>query len=140
MNKMIYPCLWFDGKAREAAEFYCSVFKNSVITSDNQLVVTFETAGQKFMCLNGGPEFTFNPSISFVVECETQKEIDYYWNKLTEGGEESQCGWLKDKFGVSWQIVPAILGKLMSDPSKSERVMNAFLQMKKFEIEKLVNV
>jgi predicted 3-demethylubiquinone-9 3-methyltransferase (glyoxalase superfamily) len=279
MNNTIYPCLWFDGKAREAAEFYCTVFKNSVITSDNQLVVTFETAGQKFMCLNGGPEFTFNPSISFfvlcetreeinnvwknlsvcgselmplnkyewserygwlqdrfgiswqlslgrmedvgqkltpllmfsgrqngkaeqavrfyttvfedsvikgilkftrndnekegmvkhaqfslgkqvfmatdsslqhkfgfneaisfVVECKTQKEIDYYWKELTEGGEESQCGWLKDKFGVSWQIVPAILGKLMSDPSKSERVMNAFLQMKRFDIEKLVNV
>lgn len=275
---MIYPCLWFDGKAREAAEFYCTVFNNSAITADTQLVVTFKSAGQKFMCLNGGPEFTFNPSvsfyvlcetedeidkvwksllvggsvlmpldkyawstkygwvqdrfgiswqlslgkkkdvdqkftpllmftgkqngkaeqaiqfytsvfagsdiigilrytkdqnevegnvthaqfrlgrqvfmamdsslqhqfsfneaISFVVDCETQEEIDYYWNKLTEDGEEIQCGWLKDKFGVSWQIVPTILDKLMSDPSKSERVINAFLQMKKFEIEKLVN-
>jgi predicted 3-demethylubiquinone-9 3-methyltransferase (glyoxalase superfamily) len=278
MKNMIYPCLWFDGKAREAAEFYCNIFKSSIITTDNQLVVNFESAGQKFMCLNGGPEFTFNPSvsffvlceteaeidktwknlleggsvlmplnkydwsakygwvqdrfgvswqlslgnmkdvgqkftpllmftgkksgkaeqavkfytsvfegsgikavvrytkddndvegtvkhsqfslgskvfmamdsslphefsfneaISFVVDCETQKEIDYYWTKLTEGGEESQCGWLKDRFGVSWQIVPTILGELMSDPSRSQRVVNAFLKMKKFEIGKLVN-
>ena len=278
MNNTIYPCLWFNGNAKEAAEFYCSVFKNSVITSDTQLVVTFMSAGQKFMCLNGGPQFTFNPAISFfvlcetkdeinkawsrlleggsvlmpldkyewsskygwvqdrfgiswqlsygkmeevgqkftpvllftkeqnckaeqaiqfytsvfegssiegilrytndenelegtvkhaqfklgkhvfmamdsslqhlfnfneaisfVVDCETQEEIDYYWYKLTKDGEESQCGWLKDKFGISWQIVPIILEKLMSDQSKSERVVNAFLQMKKFEIEKLIN-
>jgi predicted 3-demethylubiquinone-9 3-methyltransferase (glyoxalase superfamily) len=278
MNNMIYPCLWFDGKAREAAEFYCTVFKGPVIKADNQLVVTFEYAGQKFMCLNGGPEFTFNPSISFfvlcetveeidkawkalleggselmpldkydwsdkygwvqdrfgiswqlylgkmenvgqkftplltfsgeqkgkaeqavmfytsvfkgssvegilkntkddkeeegtvkhaqfrlgnhvfmamdnslehelnfneaisfVVDCETQEEIDYFWNRLTEGGQEVQCGWLKDKFGVSWQIVPTILDKLMSDPSKSQRVINAFLKMKKFDIAKLID-
>jgi len=278
MNNTIYPCLWFNGNAKEAADFYCSVFTNSVITAENPLVVTFESAGQKFMCLNGGPQFTFNPSISFfvlyeneeelekawkrllvggsvlmpldsydwsakygwvqdrfgvnwqlylgkmqdvgqrftasfmftgkqngraenallfytsvfegsgvsgilkyssgenevegnvkhaqfnlgkqvfmamdssfqhgfnfneavslVVECETQSEIDYYWNKLTDGGEENQCGWLKDKFGVSWQIVPAILKTLMSDPTKSERVINAFMQMKKFEIEKLIH-
>jgi predicted 3-demethylubiquinone-9 3-methyltransferase (glyoxalase superfamily) len=278
MNNMIYPCLWFDGKAKEGAEFYCSVFKNSKITYENQFVVMFESAGQKFMCINGGPEFTINPSISFyvickneneidrtwkdlseggsvlmpldkypwskkygwvqdrygvswqlsfgniekvsqkfspvlmftgnqsgkaeqaiqfytsvfkesgvagivrytkddnevegtvkhaqfnlgkhvimamdsslqhqfsfneavsfVVDCENQEEIDYYWDKLTSGGKEIQCGWLKDKFGVSWQIVPTILSKLMSDPSKSERVTKAFLQMKKFEIEKLVN-
>lgn len=278
MKNVIYPCLWFDGKAKEAAEFYCSIFSNSVITTDTPMVVTFESAGQKFMCLNGGPQFTLNPSVSFfvlcetleeidnawkhllkegsvlmpldkyewsekygwvqdkfgvswqlsfgkmqevgqkftptlmftgnqngkaeqaiqfytsvfegssivgilkytkdenevegtikhaqfklgnhvfmamdssfqhnfnftealsfVVDCETQAEIDYYWEKLTEGGQESQCGWLKDKFGVSWQIVPTILGKLMSDSSKSHRVINAFLQMKKFEIEKLVN-
>ena len=278
MKNIIYTCLWFDGKAREAAEFYCSVFNDSLITSDNQLVVNFESAGQKFMCLNGGPEFTFNPSvsfyvvceteeetdkswkslleggsvlmpldkyewsskygwlqdrfgvnwqlslgrmedvgqkftpvlmftgkqngkaeqaiqfytslfedsgirsilrynkdenevagaikhaqfrlgsqvfmamdsslmhqfsfneaISFVVECDTQKEIDYYWDKLTESGEEVQCGWLKDRFGFSWQIVPSILEKLMSDPSRSKRVVEAFLQMKKFEIDKLIN-
>jgi predicted 3-demethylubiquinone-9 3-methyltransferase (glyoxalase superfamily) len=278
MNNIIYPCLWFDGKAKEAAEFYCSVFGNSVIKSENPVVVIFESAGQKFMCLNGGPEFNFNPSvsfyvickteeeinvlwerllkggsvlmpfdkydwsakygwlqdkygvnwqlsfggiekasqkfspvlmftgnqagkaeqaihfytsvfmnskvlgisrydknandvegtinhaefslgnqifmsmdsslmhkfgfneaISFVVECDTQEEIDYYWSRLTEGGEEVQCGWLKDRFGVSWQIVPAILGELMSDPVRSERVTRAFLQMKKFEIEKLIN-
>ena len=274
----IFPCLWFDGKAREAAEFYCSVLENTVITSENNIVVTFESAGQKFMCLNGGPEFKINPSISFyiicksedeidrlweafikggsalmplgkydwsnkygwvsdrygvnwqlsyggvedvsqkispvlmftgdqcgkaeqafnfyisvfrnskvksiarylkgendvegtikhaqfylgnkifmsmdssyqhqfsfneavsfVVECDTQEEIDYYWERLTEGGEEVQCGWLKDKFGVSWQVVPAILGKLMSDPSRAERVTAAFLKMKKFDIEKLLN-
>lgn len=276
-NNMIYPCLWFDGKAKEAADFYCSVFNNSVITYQNPMVVIFESSGQKFMCLNGGPEFKFNPSVSFyvlcqteeeidrlwkslieggselmpldkyswsrkyvwlqdkygvnwqlsfggmektgqkfspvlmytdkqtgkaeqaihfytsvfegsdiigivnytkndndiegtvkhseftlgshafmamdsslmhqfsfneaislVVDCETQEEIDYYWEKLTDGGEEIQCGWLKDKFGVSWQIVPSILYKLMTDPSRSERVTNAFLQMKKFEIEKLI--
>jgi predicted 3-demethylubiquinone-9 3-methyltransferase (glyoxalase superfamily) len=276
-NNMIYPCLWFDGKAKEASDFYCSAFDNSVITYQNQMVVIFESYGQKFMCLNGGPEFTFNPSVSFyvicktegeinrlrkhlieggselmpmdkydwstkyvwlqdkfgvnwqlsyggieqtpqkfspvlmftdkqvgkadqaihfytsifegsdiigivnytkddndiegtvkhaeftlgthafmamdssnmhqfsfneaislVVECETQEEIDYYWDRLTDSGEEIQCGWLKDKFGVSWQIVPTILSGLMSDPSRSERVTNAFLQMKKFDIEKLL--
>jgi predicted 3-demethylubiquinone-9 3-methyltransferase (glyoxalase superfamily) len=278
MKNSIYPCLWFDNKAGEAAKFYCSVFDDAEITSDSPLVVTFESAGQKFMCLNGGPEFNINPSvsfyvtiesdaeinkiwnalskegstlmplnkypwssrygwlqdrfgvswqltlgkvtevgqkfipflmftgkqagkaetaikfytsvfknsaieniaryaknendvegtikharfnlatdvfmamdssmphafnfnegISFVVTCETQKEIDYYWNLFTAEGEESQCGWLKDKFGVSWQIVPSILDKLMSDPERSQRVINAFLQMKKFDIEKLIN-
>ena len=283
MTNTIYPCLWFDGQAKAAAEFYCSVFpqrngspKNSKITADTPLVVAFELNGQKFMGLNGGPMYSPNPSISFfvicetldeienawknmlvggnvfmpldkyewsekygwvqdkfgiswqlayglmeevgqkfsptlmftnqqagkaeqainfytsifedssvvginkygandndvagtikharfklgqhvfmamdssmphpfsftegisfVVECETQEEIDYYWDKLTEGGQESMCGWLKDKFGVSWQIVPAILGKLMSDPEKAPRVIQAFLQMKKFDIEKL---
>ncbi len=278
MSNNIYPCLWFDGKAREAADFYCSVFKDAVITADNQMVVIFKSSGQKFMCLNGGPEFKFNPSISFyvvciteneidmawkllsdgglalmaldkypwsqkygwvqdkygtswqlslgkleevgqkfspllmftgtnsgrageaisfytsvfedsdiagilkyekgendnedyikhsqfrlrkgvfmamdssfphgftfneaisfVVECETQDRIDYFWDKLSDGGEEGQCGWLKDKFGVSWQVIPTILDKLMSDPSRSDRVIKAFLQMKKFEIDKLVN-
>jgi predicted 3-demethylubiquinone-9 3-methyltransferase (glyoxalase superfamily) len=274
----IYPCLWFDGKAKEAAEFYCSVLVDTKITDENNVVVNFESSGQKFMCLNGGPEFTFNPSISFyiickseeeidrlwakfleggsvlmpldkyewsrkygwlsdrygvnwqlsfggiedvsqkispvlmftgdqcgkaeqalqfyisifknskvkgiarylkgendvegtvkhaqfilddkvfmsmdssfshqfsfneavsfVVECDTQEEIDYYWDRLTEGGEEVQCGWLKDKFGVSWQVVPAVLGQLMSDPSRAERVMTVLLKMKKLEIEKLIN-
>jgi predicted 3-demethylubiquinone-9 3-methyltransferase (glyoxalase superfamily) len=277
MNNEIYPCIWFDGNAKEAAEFYCSVFGDAVITADTPLAVTFESAGQKFMCLNGGPDFKINPSISFfvlcetvseidkawkylldggsvlmpldkyvwsekygwlqdrfgvnwqlslgkmaevgqkfspvlmftgiqngnaeqalqfytsvfkdsgikgilrydkgenlvegavkhaqftlgrhvfmamdsslehafsfneaisfVVSCGTQAEIDYYWSKLTEGGEESQCGWLKDRFGVSWQIVPAILSSLMSDPSRSERVIQAFLKMKKFNIEQLL--
>lgn len=139
MNTTIYPCLWFDGKAKEAADFYCSVFKNSKIISDNPMVVIFELDGKRFMGLNAGPEFKFNEAISFVVECETQEEIDYFWYKLTEDGEESKCGWLKDKFGVSWQVVPSILGELMSDPSRSERVINAFLQMKKFDIETLIN-
>lgn len=278
MKNSIYPCLWFNGNAKEAATFYCSVFKDSVITAENPYVTMFESSGQKFMCLNGGPEFSLNPSISFfvvcetedevdkvwksflkdgevlmpldkydwspkygwvqdkfgvswqlslgkmedvgqkftpslmfsgkqngkaeqaiqlytsmfdnsgivgilrytkndnevegnikhaqfhlgenvfmamdtslpqpfgfneaisfVVECETQDKIDYFWYKFTAEGEEGQCGWLKDKFGVSWQIVPSILDELMSDPARSERVVNAFLQMKKFEIEKLVS-
>ena len=139
-NKVVYPCLWFDGQARAAAEFYCSVFKNSEITADNQLVVTFELNGQKFMGLNGGPNFKFNEAVSFVVDCETQEEIDYYWEKLTaDGGQESNCGWLKDKFGVSWQIVPAILSKLMSNPEKAPRVMAAFMKMRKMDIETLLN-
>lgn len=273
----IFPCLWFDGKAKEAADFYVSVFPNSKITSENPMVTTFESVGQKFMCLNGGPDFQFNPSISFytimdsteeielvweklseggtalmpldqypwsarygwiqdrfgvswqltvdkpegvsqkfipalmftgsnfgkaekaieqytsifensalrfasrygadqgdqagkinhaqftlngqvfaimesnmphaftfneaislVVECENQDEIDHFWSELSEGGSEGQCGWLKDKFGVSWQIVPAILSRLMSDPQRSQRVVEAFMKMKKFDIETLV--
>jgi predicted 3-demethylubiquinone-9 3-methyltransferase (glyoxalase superfamily) len=277
MKNPIYPCLWFDGNAKVAADFYCSVFKNSKVTVDTPMIVNFQINGKKFMGLNGGPiyklnpsisifvncesipetntvwsklidggkalmpidkypwserygwlqdkfgltwqisivneegnkqkitpsllftgnqfgraeeainfytsifsnsstdtllhyltedanagkvmyaefklnqydliamdgpgahEYTFNEAVSFVVDCETQKEIDYYWSKLTEGGQESQCGWLKDKFGVSWQIVPTILGKLMTDPTKSQHVMAAFMKMKKFDIEKLVN-
>jgi predicted 3-demethylubiquinone-9 3-methyltransferase (glyoxalase superfamily) len=276
MTNQIYPCLWFDGNAKAAAEFYCAVFKNSKIKTDTPLVVTFELANKKIMGLNGGPmfkinpsisffaecvsvdetnkiwdklmgggkalmpidkypwserygwvqdkfgmtwqimlsgdaidnlkitpsflftsqqfgkaetaidfytsvfdhsakellvhyepgtehagkilfsrftinqypmiamdgpgmhDYTFNEAVSFVVDCETQEEIDYYWNKLTEGGKESQCGWLKDKYGVSWQIVPEILATLMSNPEKSGRVMKAFLAMKKFDIEKLM--
>lgn len=277
MQNKIYPCLWFDGNAKEAAEFYTSVFDNSRITAESPLVVTFDAAGQKFMCLNGGPHFTMNPSISFfivceteeetdriwhslsksgyslmpldkydwsprygwvqdrfgvswqvswgklkdvgqkftpaflftreqngnaekairfytsifensdvigimrytkeqgevegniahaqfrlngqvfmamdssldhkfgfnegislVIDCENQEQIDYYWNKLTQGGEESQCGWLKDQFGVSWQVVPTILEELMNDPARSQRVIDAFMQMKKFDIERLV--
>jgi predicted 3-demethylubiquinone-9 3-methyltransferase (glyoxalase superfamily) len=276
MNKPIYPCLWFDGNGKEAAEFYCSVFTNTSIKSDNQLVVMLELSGHTIMFLNGGPQFSINPSVSFfvicdtvndidatwnklinggnvmmpldkyawseryawvqdrfgvnwqlsfsepalasqritpvlmftekncgkaeeainyytslfknseivmisryakgdgdiegnvnhaqfrlgsglfmamdshvmnnfsfneavsfVVECEDQNEIDFFWDKLTEGGEESQCGWLKDRYGVSWQIIPEILSELMSDPLKSESVMNAFLKMKKFDIETL---
>lgn len=137
MTKPIYPCLWFDGQARAAAEFYCSIFKNSKIMADTPMVVTFEINGSKFMGLNGGPHFKFNEAVSFVVDCETQDEIDYYWGKLTEGGQESMCGWLKDKFGVSWQIVPTVLEQLLSDPTRAERVSKAFMQMKKFDIEKL---
>ncbi|MEO5570619.1 MAG: VOC family protein [Bacteroidia bacterium] len=138
MTNQIYPCLWFDGTAKAAAEFYCSVFKNSKITSENPMVVIWELNGKKFMGLNGGPMFKPNEAVSFVIDCETQEEIDYYWNKLTEDGAESQCGWLKDKFGVSWQIVPTVLAKLMSDPEKSGRVMQAFMKMKKFDIGKLM--
>ncbi|MEQ6118654.1 VOC family protein [Reichenbachiella sp. MALMAid0571] len=139
MKNEIYPCLWFDGKAKSAADFYCSVFKNSKITTDSSGVVIFELNGKKFMGLNGGPKYQFSPATSFVIECETQEEIDFYWEKLGEGGVHNQCGWLDDKFGVSWQIVPAILGELMSDPDKAPRVMQAFMQMGKFDIEKLLN-
>lgn len=139
MNHTIYPCLWFDNQAHEAAEFYCSVFKNARITADNPMVTMFEVNGQQFMCLNGGPQFQFNESVSFVITCDTQDEIDYYWNAFTKDGEESMCGWLKDKYGVSWQVVPAILGQLMSDPARSQRVVNAFMQMRKFDIATLLN-
>lgn len=140
MVNQIYPCLWFDGQAQEAAKFYCSVFKNSKITADNQMVVTFELNGKRFMGLNGGPQFKFNEAVSFVVDCETQDEIDYYWEKLTAGGgKEGQCGWLKDKFGVSWQIVPTILPVLLSDPERAQNVMQAYMQMKKFDIKALEN-
>ena len=136
MNSL-YPCLWFDGKALEAAQFYCSVFKNSKITSQNPMVVIFELNDTKFMALNGGPHFKFNEAVSFVIDCENQQEIDYYWEKLTAGGSESQCGWLKDKYGVSWQVVPKVLGKLMSDPARAPRVVQAFMKMKKFDIKAL---
>lgn len=140
MENQIYPCLWFDGQAQEAAQFYCSVFKNSKIITDNQMVVTFELNGKKFMGLNGGPEFKFNEAVSFVVDCETQEDIDYYWSKLTsDGGSEGRCGWLTDKFGVSWQIVPTILPKLLSDPNKAENVMEVYSRMKKFDIKALEN-
>lgn len=140
MNNQIYPCLWFNGQAQAAAGFYCAIFKNSSITADNQMVVTFELNGKKFMGLNAGPQFTFNEAVSFVVDCETQEEIDYYWEKLTaNGGSEGQCGWLKDQFGVSWQIVPAILPQLLSDPAKAQKVIQVYMQMKKFDIEKLKN-
>jgi predicted 3-demethylubiquinone-9 3-methyltransferase (glyoxalase superfamily) len=139
MNKPIYPCLWFDGNAKEAADFYCSVFKNSKITSENPIVVEFNINGQNFMALNGGPKFKFNEAISFVVECDSQEEIDFYWDSLTEGGYEDMCGWLHDKYGVSWQIVPAILRQLMSDPEKAPRVAEAFMKMRKFNISKLLD-
>lgn len=139
MNNEISLCLWFDGQAKEAAEFYCSIFENSKITSENLMMVIFELNGRKIMGLNGGPQFKFNEAASLFISCENQYEIDYYWAKLTEGGEEGMCGWLKDKFGLSWQIVPSILGKLMSDPEKGQRVIQAFLQMKKFNIQTLLN-
>lgn len=133
--------MWFDGQAQAAAKFYCSIFRNSKITTDNQMVVIFELDGKKFMGLNGGPEFNFTEAVSFVVDCETQEEIDYYWTKLTgDGGEEGRCGWLKDKFGVSWQIVPTVLPKLLSNPGKAQKVMEAFMKMKKFDIKTLENV
>ena len=136
MEKQIYPCLWFDGQAQAAASFYCGIFKNAKIIANNQMVVTFELNGTKFMALNGGPDFRFNEAISFVVDCETQQEIDHYWKELTkDGGSEGNCGWLKDKFGVSWQIVPVILPQLLSDPNRAPNVLQAYMKMKKFDIE-----
>jgi predicted 3-demethylubiquinone-9 3-methyltransferase (glyoxalase superfamily) len=139
MKNEISLCLWFDGQAKEAAEFYCSVFENSKITSENPISVTFELNGRKIIGLNGGPQFKFNEAVSLFVSCEIQEEIDFYWAKLTEGGQESMCGWLKDKFGLSWQIVPSILGKLVLDPEKGQRVIQVFSQMKKFNIQTLIN-
>ena len=147
----ITPFLWFDGKAEEAMNFYTSIFKNSKVGKVSRygetgpgpkgtvMVATFELDGQEFLALNGGPQFTFSPAVSFVVNCVTQEEVDEFWNKLSAGGQALQCGWLKDKFGVSWQIVPTALGQLLSDPdpTKSNRVMQAMLQMAKIDIEKL---
>lgn len=138
MSDPIYPCLWFDGRAKEAVTFYCSIFTDTEIIDENNLVVTFKLRGQKFMALNGGPQFKFNEAVSFVVTCENQKEIDFYWEKLSAGGEESQCGWLKDKFGLSWQIVPSIMGELMNEEEKAKRVTNAFMKMGKLDIEILI--
>jgi predicted 3-demethylubiquinone-9 3-methyltransferase (glyoxalase superfamily) len=147
----ITPFLWFDTEGEEAAKFYASVFPNSKIVDVARygsagprpegmvMTVSFELDGQKFVALNGGPEFTFNEAISFEVSCKDQKEVDTYWSKLSEGGEEGPCGWLKDKFGVSWQIVPIVLVELLADPDreKSQRVMQAMLSMKKIEIDAL---
>ena len=140
MTNQIYPCLWFDGQAQAAAAFYCSIFPNSKIINDSGVVVNFELNGHPYMGLNGGDLFKFNEAVSFVINCKDQEEINYYWNKLTtDGGSEGNCGWCKDKYGLSWQVVPAILGELMSDPDKGQRVVQAFLKMKKFDIETLEN-
>lgn len=132
--------LWFDGQAEEAAKFYTSLFKNSKIVSANPMSVVFELDGQEFYALNGGPQFKFTEAISLFVKCETQEEIDYFWNKFTaDGGQESMCGWCKDKYGLSWQIVPNVLGQLIggSDPAKAQNAMQAMLKMKKLDIAQL---
>ncbi len=139
MTNKLYPCLWFDGQAKEAIDYYCSVFKNSKIISENPMVIIFELNDTKFMALNGGLKYKFSPANSYVITCDTQEEIDHYWENLGNGGKYSKCGWLDDKFGVSWQIVPTILGELMSNPEKSQRVIQAFMQMDKFDIQKLIN-
>ena len=147
----ITPCLWFDTEGEDAASFYTSVFPNSRIVhvarygsagprpEGTVMTVDFELHGQQFVALNGGPEFKFNEAISFQVSCETQDEVDRYWSTLSEGGEEGPCGWLKDRFGMSWQIVPTALPRLLSDPDreKSQRVMAAMLQMRKIQIDEL---
>lgn len=146
----ITPFLWFDDKAEEAVNFYTSIFRNSRIVhvarygeagaqvsgrpKGSVMTVAFELEGQAFVALNGGPLFTFTPAVSFVVNCGTQKEVDELWERLAEGGATEQCGWLRDRYGVSWQIVPAVLGELMSEPATSERVMQALLTMTKIDI------
>ena len=151
----ITPCLWFDTQAEEAAKFYVSVFKNSKLGKISRygkvgqdihgkkegsvMTVEFELGGRPFVALNGGSQFKFSEAVSFQIFCDTQAEIDHFWNALSQGGEEGPCGWLKDKYGLSWQVVPTAMPKMMTDPDtrKSERVMNAFLKMKKFDLEKL---
>lgn len=157
-HQKVTPFLWFDNQAEEAVKFYTSVFKNSRITTITRyekagsivagrpegsvMTVAFELEGQQFTALNGGPDFRFTEAVSFVVNCETQEEIDYFWEKLSEGGDTKaqQCGWLKDKYGLSWQIVPVNIGELLKDPDpeKSQRVMHAMLQMKKIDMSELM--
>jgi predicted 3-demethylubiquinone-9 3-methyltransferase (glyoxalase superfamily) len=150
-NQKITPFLWFNDEAEEAMNFYLSIFKNSKVlsvtrygdagpgTKGKVMIAKFELNGLEFLALNGGPQFNFTEAISFHINCESQQEVDELWRKLTEGGEEGQCGWLKDKFGLSWQVVPTILGKLLGDkdPKRSKRVMEAMLQMKKIDIPRL---
>jgi predicted 3-demethylubiquinone-9 3-methyltransferase (glyoxalase superfamily) len=147
----ITPFLWFDDRAEEAMRFYVSIFKNSRVVSISRygeagpgpkgtvMAAAFELDGQAFLALNGGPQFTFSPAVSFLVNCTAQDEVDYFWEKLSAGGEKDRCGWLRDKYGLSWQVVPTILGELMQDkdPKKSKRVMEAMLQMQKIDIEGL---
>jgi len=147
----VTPFLWFDDQAEEAANFYVSLFKNSEIHNVNRygeagpgpagtaMVVSFQLDGQEFNALNGGPTFKFTEAVSFVIDCKSQDEVDHFWDKLSEGGETSQCGWLKDKFGLSWQVVPSALVEMLGDkdPAKSNRVMQAMLQMTKIDIAKL---
>jgi predicted 3-demethylubiquinone-9 3-methyltransferase (glyoxalase superfamily) len=147
----ISPCLWFDGQAEEAANFYVSLFDDSEVTNvarypegsplpaGGVMTVDFRLAGQEYTALNGGPEFSFTEAVSFVVHCDTQEEVDRFWDKLSEGGQIQQCGWVKDQFGLSWQITPSVLIELLNDPDpeKSQRVMEAMLQMTKIDIAKL---
>lgn len=142
-RQKITPCLWFDGKAEEAATFYTSIFPDSAVTritpgpGGAALVVEFRLTGLQFLALNGGPHFTFNEAISLSIDCQSQVEIDELWEKLSTGGSPSQCGWLKDKYGVSWQVVPSVLPKLLSDSEKAARVMPVLLGMTKLDIQAL---
>jgi predicted 3-demethylubiquinone-9 3-methyltransferase (glyoxalase superfamily) len=151
----ITPFLWFDDKAEEAANLYVSLFKNSKITGATRydekaaeasgrpkgtvMTIEFQLEGQEFVALNGGPHFKFTEAVSFVVSCETQEEVDKFWEELSEGGQESQCGWLKDRYGLSWQIVPTVLSKMLrdKDPARAKRVMEAMLKMRKLDIQAL---
>jgi predicted 3-demethylubiquinone-9 3-methyltransferase (glyoxalase superfamily) len=154
-TQKITPCLWFESQAEEAAKFYASVFKNSKIGKISRygkegfeihgqkagtvMTVEFEIEGQKFVALNGGPHFKFNEAVSFQVHCETQQEIDHFWSKLAEGGQEQPCGWLKDKFGLSWQVIPKALPQMLMDenPEKAQRIMKSMLQMRKIDLAAL---
>jgi predicted 3-demethylubiquinone-9 3-methyltransferase (glyoxalase superfamily) len=144
MQKIV-PFLWFDGKAEEAAKFYVSLFENSKVVGvmpgpqGTAMGVTFQLEGQEFYALNGGPQFKFTPAISLFVNCETQQEVDDLWKKLSAGGREDQCGWLQDRYGLSWQIIPTVLGKMLGDKDreKANRVMQAMLQMKKIDVKGL---
>jgi predicted 3-demethylubiquinone-9 3-methyltransferase (glyoxalase superfamily) len=151
MDQKIIPNLWFDTKAEEAAGFYVSVFKDSRILNvahyteagprpaGTAMTVEFELEGHRFLAVNGGPQFTFDEAVSFAITCEDQDEVDYYWERLTEGGEESMCGWLKDRYGLSWQVVPKGMDELFADPdpSRAQRAMEAMLKMRKLDIEAL---
>lgn len=154
VKQKIAPCLWFDTQAEDAAKFYTSVFKNSRIKQISRygeagrdvhekkagtvMVVEFEIEGQSFLALNGGPQFKFDEAISFQVFCDSQDEIDYFWDSLSAGGREGQCGWLKDQFGLSWQVVPSVLPQIMAEAGpKADRIMNAVLKMKKFDLAAL---
>jgi predicted 3-demethylubiquinone-9 3-methyltransferase (glyoxalase superfamily) len=151
MTQPITPCLWFDGNAEEAANFYVSVFPNSEITEVSRygeagpraagsvMVVSFRLDGQEFLALNGGPEFTFNEAVSFSIASANQDEVDYFWDRLTDGGEPGPCGWLKDKFGLSWQVNPTVLTEMLQDEDRerADRIMQAMLQMGKIDIAKL---
>jgi predicted 3-demethylubiquinone-9 3-methyltransferase (glyoxalase superfamily) len=154
-GQKITPCLWFESQAEEAAKFYASVFKNSKIGKISRygkegfeihgqkagtvMTAEFEIEGQKFVALNGGPHFKFNEAVSFQVHCETQQEIDHFWSKLAEGGQEQPCGWLKDKFGLSWQVIPKALPQMLMDenPEKAQRIMKSMLQMRKIDLAAL---
>lgn len=150
-KQKISPCLWFDENAEQAVEFYVSIFedarkgkvarytKDGPMPEGTVLTVQFQLEGQDFLALNGGPEFKFNESVSFMINCDTQEEIDYYWEELTRGGEESMCGWLKDKFGLSWQVIPSRLNEMLTsgDAERSSNVMKVLMTMKKFDLKKL---
>ena len=139
MSNKVVPFLWFNNNVEEAVTFYTSVFKDSEIIHLNKMNSVFRVNGQELYAFNGGPHFTFTEAISLFINCDTQEEVDYYWEALSKGGEKSRCGWLKDSFGLSWQVVPAILGKLMNDPDpvKSKRVVDALMQMTKLDIAAL---
>jgi len=134
------PFLWFEGNMEQAVNFYVSVFKEARIVSMNPMSATFELLGQEFLALNAGPQYKFNEAVSFFIKCTDQAEVDYYWGKLTAGGAEQPCGWVKDRFGLSWQVIPNALGQLLGDPdrAKAQRVMQAMLKMKKIVVADLL--